>query len=429
VARVSGGILLASGVGFCTGQAQFRDRSLGDFSAIFEESSRVIQARPAAVIVLAAGEGTRMRSATPKALHEVCGQTMLGHCLTAGSQLTPERLIVVVGHGADRVAAHAREQAPDVSIVVQPYLGGTGHAVRVVLETVGSITGTVLVTYADTPLLRGATLTSLVAERASAGAAAAVLTAQAPNPFGYGRIIRDQAGGFVEIVEQADATPEQQAITEINSGMYAFDGDLLADAVKRVRTNNAQGEEYLTDVVSLIRGDGYPVITVSCPDFEEVQGVNDLAQLAHVSRVMNARLLQSAMRSGVRIADPASTWVDVGVDLAAGSYIGPGTQLEGSTSVATGAVVGPGCLLRDTEVGSGARVIQSVCESAVIGDGAQVGPFAHVMPGTRLGAGTRIAAPTHEYGANEARIADTGHVAAAGTSGCTADAGGSVRRK
>ncbi len=306
---------------------------------------------------------------------------------------------MVVGHGAERVAAHARQQAPDAVIVVQDYLGGTGHAVRVVLEAVGTISGTVLVTYADTPLLRGATLGRLVTERARADAACAVLTAQAGNPTGYGRIIRDGTGRFTEIVEQTDTTPEQAAITEINSGMYAFDGDLLADAVKRIKTDNAQGEEYLTDVVSVLRADGYPVSTVNCPDFEEVQGVNDLAQLAHVSRVMNARLLQSAMRAGVRIADPASTWVDVSVELSTGSYVGPGTQLEGSTSVGAGAVVGPGCLVRDTVIGAEARVVQSVCESAVIGDGAQVGPFAHLLPGTRIEAGEQVAGAVQAAGA------------------------------
>ncbi len=308
-------------------------------------------ARPAAVIVLAAGEGTRMRSATPKALHEVCGQTMLGHCLAVAAGLRPERLIVVVGHHAERVSAHAREQAPDALVVVQDYLGGTGHAVRVVLETVGTINGTVLVTYADTPLLKGATLAKLASERVSAAAAAAVLTTRAPDPTGYGRIIRDDDGAFSRIVEQSDATAEQRAIDEINSGMYAFDGGLLADAVKRVRADNAQGEEYLTDAVCVIRSDGHHVATVHCPDFEEVQGVNDLAQLAHVSRMMNARILESAMRAGVRIVDPESTWVDVSVELAAGAHIGPGTQLEGSTTVAHGANIGPGCLLRDTVVG------------------------------------------------------------------------------
>ncbi len=360
--------------------------------------------RPAAVIVLAAGEGTRMRSATPKALHRVCGRTMLGHCMAAGAELDPRRLIVVVGHGADRVAKHATQQAPDATIVVQEYLGGTGHAVRVVLETVGTISGTVIVTYADTPLLRGETLARLAAERDNSGAAAAVLTTRAPDPVGYGRIIRDASGGFLQIVEQADATPDQRAITEINSGMYAFDGDLLFDAVKRVRTDNAQGEEYLTDAVCVLRGDGYPVTTVNCPDFEEIQGVNDLAQLAHVSRVMNSRLLESAMRAGVRIADPDSTWVDVGVDLAAGSFIGPGTQLEGSTKVAAGASVGPGCLLRDAVVGVGATVIQSVCESVVIEDGAHIGPFAHLRAGTRLDPGEQVGPPATgpERGAGKA---------------------------
>jgi bifunctional UDP-N-acetylglucosamine pyrophosphorylase / glucosamine-1-phosphate N-acetyltransferase len=284
----------------------------------------------------------------------------------------------------------------------------------------------VLVTYADTPLLRGSTLASLVSDRVKAGAAAAVLTARASNPFGYGRVIRDFGGDFVQIVEQSDATPEQQAITEINSGMYAFDGDLLADTVKRVRTDNAQGEEYLTDAVCVIRSDGHRVVTVTCPDFEEVQGVNDLAQLAHVSRVMNTRLLHSAMRAGVRIADPESTWVDISVELAAGAYIGPGTQLEGSTSVATGASIGPGCLLRDTVVGRGATVIQSVCESAVISEGAQVGPFAHVMPRTRLGPGERVRYPSSVRAAESRPIADTEDGAPAGQ---TADAGGSMRRK
>ena len=336
-------------------------------------------AGPAAVIVLAAGEGTRMKSPLPKTLHRVCGQTMLGHCLAAAAELAPAQLIVVVGHDAERVAAHAREQVPDVVIVEQDYLGGTGHAVRVVLETVGTIRGTVVVTYADTPLLTGATLAKLVEERAATDVAAAVLTAQVPDPSGYGRIVRDARGAFAVIVEHADATPDERAINEINTGMYAFDGDLLADAVKRVRTDNAQGEEYLTDAVSVLRSDGYPVATVSCSDVEEIQGVNDLAQLAHASRVLNSRLLQAMMRSGVVIADPGSTWVDVSVDLEAGAYIGPATRLEGGTRVAAGARIGPGCLLRDTVVGPGAAVIQSVCESAVIGDGARVGPFAHVV--------------------------------------------------
>ena len=269
-----------------------------------------------------------MKSPIPKNLHRVCGQTMLGHCLAAAAELSPGRLIVVVGHEADRVATHARELVPSAVIVEQDYLGGTGHAVRVVLETVGTITGTVVVIYADTPLLTGATLARLVQERAATEAAAAVLTAQVPDPSGYGRIIRDERGAFAAIVEHADATPDERAINEINTGMYAFDGELLADAVKRVRTDNAQGEEYLTDAVSVLRTDGYPVVTVTCTDVAEVQGVNDLAQLAHVSSVMNTRLLDAMIRSGVVVADPSSTRVDVSVDVQAGASIGPRTQLD-----------------------------------------------------------------------------------------------------
>jgi bifunctional UDP-N-acetylglucosamine pyrophosphorylase/glucosamine-1-phosphate N-acetyltransferase len=163
--------------------------------------------------------------------------------------------------------------------------------------------------------------------------------------------------------------------------MYAFDGDLLADTVKRVPTDNAKGEEYLTDVVSILRGDGYPVATVTCDDHEEVLGVNDQAQLAWARRVLNERLLEAWMSSGVTIVDPASTWIDVGVVLEPGVHIDPNTQLEGSTTVATRARVGPGCLLRDTTVADGATVVNSVCESAVIGAGVTVGPFAHLSGG------------------------------------------------
>jgi len=344
---------------------------------------------PAAVIILAAGEGTRMKTRTPKVLHEVCGRTMLAHVLAAVRELRPEQLIVVVGDGRGQVAAHLAAHAPDAAIVVQERRGGTGHAVRTVIEAAGMIHGTVVVTYADTPLLRGATLAELVRAHTSAGAVVTALTARAPDPTGYGRIVRDESGAFARIVEESDASPEQRLIDEINSGMYAFDGDRLADAVKRLPTDNAKGEEYLTDVASVLRGDGYPVGTVWCKDFDEVLGVNDQAQLAWARRVLNQRLLRSWMGAGVTIVDPASTWIDVEVTLESGAQIGPGTQLEGSTVIAAGARVGPGCLLRDTTVAAGATVIQSVCESSVIGAGAVVGPFAHLTRGTRLDPGTR----------------------------------------
>lgn len=390
---------------------------------------------PAAVIILAAGEGTRMKTRTPKVLHTVCGRTMLDHVVAAARELEPARLIVVVGRGRGQVAAHLAKYAPDAQIVVQDRQGGTGHAVRTVIEALGLIHGTVVVTYADTPLLRAETLRDLVQAHHAQGAAVTALTARLSDPAGYGRIVRDADGAFSAIVEQADATAEQRAIDEINSGMYAFDGDRLADAVKRVPTDNAKGEEYLTDVAGILRGDGYPVATVQCQDPEEVLGVNDQAQLAWARRVLNERLLGSWMRAGVTIVDPASTWIDVDVTLEPGAQIGPGTQLEGSTAVAAGARIGPGCVLRDTAVAEGATVVQSFCESAEVGAGASVGPFAHLTAGTRLAAGQQAArgqAAGGEAAGGEApgeRAAGGGAADQASTAGKTAAPRREGRRK
>jgi bifunctional UDP-N-acetylglucosamine pyrophosphorylase / glucosamine-1-phosphate N-acetyltransferase len=348
---------------------------------------------PAAVIILAAGEGTRMRTPAPKMLNEVCGRAMLGHVIAAARELDPERIVLVVSDDSGQVARYAAAHCPEATLVVQERGGswGTGHAVRTVIESLGVIHGTVVVIYSDAPLLRGQTLVSLVAEHQAAGAAVTALTANAPDPTGYGRIIRDQDGMVAAIVEEADAGPEQRAVTEVSSGMFAFDGDLLADAVKRVPTANAAGEEYLTDVPAILRGDGYLVGTAWCADFDEVQGVNNQLQLARARRVLNDRLLSRWMAAGVVITDPASTWVDFDVTLEPGARIAPGTQLEGRTVVAAGATVGPGCLLRDTTVGAGATVVQSVCEAAVIAPGEVVGPFAHLAPGVQDRNGTPAA--------------------------------------
>jgi bifunctional UDP-N-acetylglucosamine pyrophosphorylase/glucosamine-1-phosphate N-acetyltransferase len=356
-------------------------------AAIPEEPSRVSVSGPAAVIILAAGEGTRMKSSTPKVLHTVCGRTMLDHVVAAARELAPGRLIIVAGRRRSQVAAHIAQHAPEAEVVIQDRQGGTGHAVRTVIEAAGLIRGTVVVTYADTPLLRGATLAELVRAHHAQTAAVTALTARVSDPTGYGRIVRDADGNFAAIVEQADATADQRAIDEINSGMYAFDGDLLADAIKRVPTDNAKGEEYLTDVAGILRGEGHSVATVQCRDPDEVLGVNDQAQLAWARKVLNERLVDSWLRAGVTIVDPATTWVDVDVRLAPGAQIRPGTQLEGRTVIAAGARIGPGCLLRDTTVAEDATVVQSVCESAEVGAGARVGPFAHLTAGARLAPG------------------------------------------
>ena len=343
--------------------------------------------RPAAVIILAAGEGTRMKSDTPKVLHQICGETLLGHVLATGRETDPVRLIVVVGHRRRAVTEYLTSHAPDAQAVVQHRQGGTGHAVRTVIEEVGLDHGTIVVTYADAPLLRGATLARLVREHQAREAAATVLTARVPNPTGYGRIIRDDSGAFLKITEEADATPEQRAVDEINSGVYAFEAHLLGDAVKRVPTDNAKGEEYLTDVIAILRAEGHHVASVTLEDPDEVLGVNDRAQLARARQIFNARLLSTWMGAGVTVVDPATTWIDTGVSLARDVEVGPGTQLEGRTAVAAGARVGPGAQLRDTAVGEGATVIQSVCRGADIGASAMVGPFAYLPPGSRVDAG------------------------------------------
>jgi len=347
----------------------------------------VTVSRPAAVVILAAGAGTRMKSQLPKVLHPICGASMLDHVLVAAREISPAEVIVVVGHGRRQVAAHLARSAPDARVVVQDWQGGTGHAVRTVTETVGLGLGTVVVTYGDTPLLRGSTLAALVAEHAAERAAATALTRLMANPTGYGRILRDDRGAFAGIVEEIEATPEQRAVTEINSGVYAFESGLLADAVKRLPTDNAKGEEYLTDVVAILRAEGHHVATVPIPDGDEVCGVNDRVQLARARRILNARILDRWMRAGATIVDPLTTLIDVGVFLERDVEIGPGTQLTGSTVIETGARVGPGCVLRDTTVGKGAVLTHVVGVSARIGPGITVDPFTYLAPGTELPAG------------------------------------------
>jgi bifunctional UDP-N-acetylglucosamine pyrophosphorylase/glucosamine-1-phosphate N-acetyltransferase len=340
--------------------------------------------RPAAVVILAAGAGTRMKSRVPKVLHPICGAAMLDHVLAAATELRPAQIIVVTGHGRRQVAAHLARNAPGVRVVVQHRQGGTGHAVRTVTEAVDLGRGTVVVTYGDTPLLRGSALAALVRQHHAEHAAATAVTTHLADPTGYGRILRDDRGGFAGIVEEADASEGQRAISEVNSGVYAFEGAPLADAVKRLPTGNARGEEYLTDVLAIMQADGHHVATVTLPDGDEVRGVNDRAQLAHARRILNARILDRWMRAGVTIVDPPTTYIDAGVTLGRDAEIGPGTHLEGSTVIGAGARIGPGCVLRDATVGEGAALTHVVCDAARIGPGVTVAPFTYLPPGTDL---------------------------------------------
>jgi bifunctional UDP-N-acetylglucosamine pyrophosphorylase/glucosamine-1-phosphate N-acetyltransferase len=344
--------------------------------------------RPAAVIVLAAGEGTRMKSKLPKVLHELNGRSMLGHVLAAARELDPQHTVVVVGHAREQVRSHLEEIAPRAATAVQEEQNGTGHAVRMAIEDLAAkgveLSGTVVLTCGDTPLLRGSTLAELVAAHEEEGNAVTVLSARVPDPHGYGRIVRDSDGDFTGIVEHADAAPEQHAIDEINSGMYAFDGALLSEVVQRLSTDNAKGEEYVTDAVALLRGDGHRVGAWAAGDWHEVQGVNNRVQLSEARRVLNDRLLHEHMLAGVTVVDPASTWVDAQVSIGRDAVLEPGTRLLGATSVGEDAVVGPRADLRDTVVGAGATVRETTADRAEIGPGAAVGPYTYLRPGTRL---------------------------------------------
>ncbi|MFF7968203.1 bifunctional UDP-N-acetylglucosamine diphosphorylase/glucosamine-1-phosphate N-acetyltransferase GlmU [Streptomyces sp. NPDC007903] len=348
--------------------------------------------RPAAVVVLAAGEGTRMKSATPKVLHQICGRSLVGHVLAASRELDPAELVVVVGHAREQVAAHLAEIDPEVRTAVQEQQNGTGHAVRMALEELGGpVDGTVVVVCGDTPLLTADTLAALTGTHQADGNAVTVLTAEVPDATGYGRIVRDGASGAVTaIVEHKDATDEQRAIREINSGVFAFDGRLLADALKQVRTDNSQGEEYLTDVLGILRAAGHRVGASVAGDHREIAGINNRVQLSEARRTLNDRLLTAAMLDGVTVVDPATTWVDVTVGFGRDAVVHPGTQLTGATRIAEGAEVGPNSRLNDTVVGAGARVDNTVADGAVVGEGATVGPYAYLRPGTRLGVRSKV---------------------------------------
>ena len=338
-----------------------------------------------------------MKSATPKVLHTVAGRSLLGHVIEAASSIEPQHLVIVVGHGREQVAAHVSEIAPWALTVVQERQGGTGHAVRIALDDlvargISLVDGPVVVLTADTPLLTGTTLTTLLVEHSGTSAAATVLTARLADPTGYGRIVRDVDGYVAAIVEHKDATSEQLSIDEINSGMYAFDAMRLVDALAGLNTDNAQGEEYLTDVVGILRRDDVVVSASLCKDPSEILGVNDRVQLAEAAGLMRDRINEGWMREGVAMLDPTSVWLDVDVELAADVTIRPQVTLRGPTSVDTGAIIGPGTTLTSCEVGEGAEVIHTWAELAVIGAGSRVGPFTYLRPGTVLGRSTKAGA-------------------------------------
>jgi len=342
------------------------------------------------VIVLAAGIGKRMRSSVPKMMHPLLGRPLVGHVLHAAAPLAPERLMVVVGTGADLVSAYVRADVPGAELVLQAEQRGTGHAARVAMDAVPDADGTVVVLLGDNPLLRTTTLEDLLRHHDRTGAAATVLTAVVDDPYGLGRIIRAEDGTVSRIVEERDAKPEEAAVHEINSGIIAFRAGLLRAALGRLSADNDQGEELLTDVVALLADDGERVEARTVADTAEVLGCNDRAQLATLRNLLRDRVNGDLMRSGVTMIDPATTWIDVTVTVGEDALIEPNTQLRGATSIGAGAVVGPDTTLTDVSVGEGASVVRTHGSESVVGAGASVGPFAYLRPGTDLAARGKI---------------------------------------
>ena len=343
------------------------------------------------VIVLAAGEGTRMKSATPKVLHSVAGRSLLGHVLHSVDHLHPAELRIVVGSGRQAVEEHIAQIAPKATTVFQEHRGGTGHAAQLALAG-NAPKGIVLVLAGDTPLLTGDSLAQFVAAHAAGKFAASVLTAEHPEPTGYGRIIRDDSDELLRIVEEKDATDDEKFIYEINSGVYAFDGEKLAASIGQLTNANAQGELYLTDVIGILKSAGESIAAIMIDDFTETLGVNDRVQLAESAAMLRDRINDQWMRAGVTIIDPTTTWIDSTVQISNDVTLHPGTALLGSTKISAGAVIGPRTTLTDCVVKEGAQVLESIATQTVIGEGATVGPFTYLRAGTQLGDATKAGA-------------------------------------
>ena len=346
-----------------------------------------------AVVILAAGQGTRMKSSLPKVLHRIGGRPLISHVLDTAAGLQPEAIIAVVRHEREQVSQAILDHAPHTVIVDQDELPGTGRAVEQAVEALpAGFQGSVVVLSGDVPLIDAVTLRRLVEGHVEGGRGMTLLSAVFDNPTGLGRILRDGDGAMRGIVEEKDASDAERAITEINGGIYVFARAALAEALAQIGTDNAQGEKYLTDAAARILATGGLVDAVATDDPWLIAGVNDRAQLAEAGRELNRRIVLAHQRAGVTVQDPATTWIDADVTIEPDVEILPGSYLHGATSIATGAVIGPDTTLVDCEVGEGARIRRSEATLAVFGAGVEVGPFGFIRPGTELGEAGKIGA-------------------------------------
>lgn len=332
-------------------------------------------------VVLAAGKGKRMQSDLPKVLHRLCGQPLITYgldTLTGAGLPTP---IVVIGAGADQVRAVVGERG---RFVEQPEPRGTGHAVRQALPLLPQTDDPILVLYGDTPLLQPATIQALIEQHRASGAAVTLLTAELPDPTGYGRVLRDRNGHVVRIVEEADASPEERRVREVNAGTYVFTPQALRDALGALTPDNAQGEYYLTDTIAWLLAKGQRVGAVRGAS-EETMGVNSRQELAAVEAVMRARILNRLMDEGVTILDPSSTYVHAAVRVGRDTVIHPHSFLEGVTVVGAQCTIGPHARLVDARLGDRITVVASTVTDSTVEEGTRIGPYSHLRPGNRIG--------------------------------------------
>lgn len=341
---------------------------------------------PAAVIVLAAGAGTRMKSTKPKVLHEVVGLALIDHVLLAVAPLSSSNTLVVVGHGKAQVSEHLTQIHPQVATVVQEQQNGTGHAASIALQLLAHVSGPVLILAGDTPLLTTSDMQRTLAGLADN--AAVVLTAHLSQPAGYGRIVRSATGGVDAIIEDRDATDAQREITEVNSGVYAFDAQLLRSALANLKTDNSQGEQYLTDVLSILRTQGHSV-AIAVTSEENILGVNDRRQLAQAGAILRTRICDEWMLAGVSMVDPTTVWIDRTAELEPDVTLLPNVAITGKSVIRGGSVIGPDCTLHDTVADHCATVTRTTSIGAIIGEGATVGPYTYLRPGTVLGSGAK----------------------------------------
>lgn len=338
-------------------------------------------------IILAAGKGTRMKSKLYKVLHPVSGQPMVEHIINRVSETNPDQIITIVGHGAEQVKAQLGERS---EYALQAEQLGTGHAVLQAASFLQGKEGTTLVISGDTPLLTTETLNNLFEYHQGKNASATILTAQAEDPTGYGRIIRDHIGIVEKIVEQKDTTPEEALVQEINTGTYCFDNQALFEALNKVGTDNAQGEYYLTDIIEILKDAGKTVAAYQTEDFDESMGVNDRIALAKANELMRQRINKMHMVNGVSFVDPATTYIDAGVEIGSDTVIEAGVQLQGKTVIGSDCVIGAHSRIVDSVIEDHVVVEHSVIEKSHVKSHADVGPFAHLRPKAEIGEGVHI---------------------------------------